>query len=277
MKQKAKAWRMPGYRLSLGITLLSLCLVVLIPVGALVLRAAEVGPGRFVEVVTAPRSLSAFALSFGASAIAASLNTVFGTIVAWVLVRYDFPGRSAVDALVDLPFALPTAVAGIALTAIYAPNGWLGGFFGELGVATAFSRTGVVIALTFVGLPFVIRTVGPVLAEIDREQEEAASMLGASRLVILRRIVLPAILPAAITGFSLAFARALGEYGSVVFISGNLPKKTEVVPFLVMTKLEQFDYDGATAIGLVMLSASLVVMLVINRVETWARQRTGGT
>jgi sulfate transport system permease protein len=268
---------MPGYRLSLGITLLSLCLVVLIPVGALVLRAASVGPERFVEVVTAPRSLAAFGLSFGASALAAFLNTLFGTIVAWVLVRYDFPGRSAVDALVDLPFALPTAVAGIALTAIYAPNGWLGGLFAELGVATAFSRTGVIIALTFVGLPFVIRTVGPVLAEIDREQEEAASMLGASRLVILRRIVLPAITPAAITGFSLAFARALGEYGSVVFISGNLPKKTEVVPFLVMTKLEQFDYDGATAIGFVMLSASLLVMLVINRVETWTRHRTGGS
>lgn len=267
--------KMPGFNLSLGLTLVSISLIVLIPVGALALRATSVSFAEVVHAVTSKRALYAFGLSFGASLVAAVINTLFGTLVAWVLIRYEFWGKSIIDALVDLPFALPTAVAGIALTSIYAPNGWLGGAFAAMGVQTAFSRVGVVIALTFVGLPFVIRTVGPVLAEIDKEQEEAATMLGANRWTVVTRVILPAIAPAALTGFSLAFARALGEYGSVVFISGNLPKKTEVVPFLVMTKLEQFDYAGATSVALVMLTISLALMFAINRVEAWARAKTG--
>ncbi|MFO0550453.1 MAG: sulfate ABC transporter permease subunit CysT [Polyangiaceae bacterium] len=264
-----------GFRLSLGITSLYLSLLVLVPVSALALRAAKVSPHTFVAAVTTKRALAAFALSFGASLVAAAINTVFGTIVAWVLVRYRFFGRGLCDALVDLPFALPTAVGGIALTAVYAPTSPIGGALARLGLQAAFSRLGVVIALVFVSVPFVIRTVGPVLADIDHEQEEAASMLGASRLMILRRVIWPALAPAALTGFSLSFARALGEYGSVVFISGNLPRRTEIVPFLIMSKLEQFDYAGATAVASVMLLGSLVAMLGINRIEAWARKKTG--
>ncbi len=267
---------LPGKRLSTGIAVLYLSLVVLIPFAALLLRASEISPTRFFEILASQRSLAALGLSFGASLVAASVNTVFGVIVAWVLVRYEFPGKSLLDAAVDLPFALPPAVAGIALTAIYARSGWLGGFFAELGVETAFSRVGVVIALTFVGLPFVIRSVGPVLADFDREQEEAAFTLGATRLATVRRVLLPAVLPAAISGFSLAFARALGEYGSVVFISGNLPRKTEVVPFLIMAKLEQFDYDGATAIAVVMLLLSFVALIALGRLEAWTSRRAFG-
>jgi sulfate transport system permease protein len=264
---------LPGRGLSTGITLTYLSLVVLIPFAALLLRASSISPGRFVELVTTPRALHAFALTVGASFTAALVNTVFGVLVAWVLVRYEFFGKSVLDAVVDLPFALPTAVAGIALTALYTPNGWLGRFFEGAGVRAAFSPLGVVIALTFVSLPFVIRTVGPVLADFEREQEEAAATLGASRLVAFRRVILPAILPATITGFSLAFARSLGEYGSVVFISGNLPRKTEVVPFLIMARLEEYDYDGATAIAVVMLGLSFVLLFALGRVETFFRRR----
>lgn len=264
---------LPGRALSTGITLTYLSLLVLIPFAALLLRASSISPERFLELVTTPRALSAFGLTLGASFAAAAINTVFGVLVAWVLVRYEFFGRSLLDAAVDLPFALPTAVAGIALTALYAPSGWLGRWLEAIGVRAAFTPLGVVIALTFVSLPFVIRTVGPVLADFEREQEEAAATLGASRLVAFRRVILPAILPAVVTGFSLAFARCLGEYGSVVFLSGNFPRKTEVVPFLIMARLEEYDYDGATAIAVVMLGLSFALLFGLGRVEALFRRR----
>ena len=264
---------LPGFGLSLGFTLFYLCLIVLLPLSALVLKTATHGWQPFWNTVTAPRVLASYRLSFGASMVGAVLNGIFGLVVAWVLVRYRFPGRRLVDSLVDLPFALPTAVAGIALTAIYAPNGWLGKPLGALGVKVAFEPLGVVVALTFIGLPFVVRTLEPVIEALDPEVEEASASLGASRWQTFGRVILPALLPAWLTGLALAFARALGEYGSVVFISGNMPMKTEIAPLAIMTKLEQYDYAGATAIAVVMLSASFVLLWVINLLQSWSARR----
>ena len=257
----------------MGITVVYLSLIVLLPLATIFLKTSTIGWTRFWGIALSPRSIAAYQLSFGASFVAALINAVFGVILAWVLSRYRFPGRGLVDALIDLPFALPTAVAGIALTGIYASKGWLGRYLVEIGVQAAFSRLGVVIALVFVGLPFVVRTVQPVLEDIDLDQEEAASTLGATRFQTFRRVTLPALWPAVITGFTLAFARALGEYGSVVFISGNMPMKTEIVPLLIMTKLGQYDYAGATAIAVVMLSTSFALLLVVNRLQAWSGKR----
>ncbi len=264
---------LPGFGLSMGITVVYLSLIVLLPLATIFLKTSTIGWSRFWAIALSPRSLAAYELSFGASFAAALINMVFGVILAWVLSRYRFPGRGLVDALVDLPFALPTAVAGIALTGIYAGKGWLGRYLVQIGVEAAFSRLGVVIALVFVGLPFVVRTVQPVLEDIDLDQEEAAATLGATRLQTFRRVTLPALWPAVITGGTLAFARALGEYGSVVFISGNMPMKTEITPLLIMTKLEQYDYAGATAIAVVMLTISFALLLVVNRLQAWSGRR----
>ncbi len=264
---------LPGFGLSMGITVVYLSLIVLLPLATIFLETSTIGWSRFWAIALSPRSLAAYELSFGASFAAALINMVFGVILAWVLSRYRFPGRGLVDALVDLPFALPTAVAGIALTGIYAGKGWLGRYLVQIGVEAAFSRLGVIIALVFVGLPFVVRTVQPVLEDIDLDQEEAAATLGATRLQTFRRVTLPALWPAVITGGTLAFARALGEYGSVVFISGNMPMKTEITPLLIMTKLEQYDYAGATAIAVVMLTISFALLLVVNRLQAWSGRR----
>jgi len=264
---------LPGFGLTLGVTLAYLGLLVVIPLAALALKTTELTALQFWEKVTEPRVLAAYRLTFGAAAVAAAINLAFGSLVAWVLVRYEFPGRRLVDGLVDLPFALPTAVAGIALTAIYSPNGWLGGPLAALGVQAAYSRLGVVIALTFVGLPFVVRTVQPVLQDLDSDMEEAAASLGAGRLRTFVRVILPVLLPSVITGFTLAFARAIGEYGSVIFISGNMPMRTEIAPLLIVTKLEQYDYAGATAIAVVMLLASFVLLLLINLLQRWSAPR----
>ena len=264
---------LPGFHLSLGVTVAYVSLLVLIPLAALALRAARLTPGELLATVTSERVIAAAALSFGASLLAALINAAFGLLVAWVLVRYPFPGRRLVDACVDLPFALPTSVAGIALTAVYAPAGWLGAPLAAAGVQAAFSRVGVVIALTFVGLPFVVRAVQPVLEDLDPEVEDAAASLGAGRGQTFRRVLLPSVLPALLTGFTLAFARALGEYGSVIFISGNLPLRTEVVPLLIVARLEQFDYAGATAIAAVLLVLSFGLLLAINGLHAWSRAR----
>lgn len=261
---------LPGFGLSLGYTVLYLGILVLLPLSALVLRAGSLSWGEFFHTVSDARALAAYGLSFGDSFAAAVLNVVFGVILAWVLVRYEFPGKSLIDALIDLPFALPTAVAGIALTSVYAENGWLGQHLAALGIKVAFTAVGVVVALTFVGIPFVVRTVQPVLEDLDDDVEEAAAILGASRLQTFLRVILPAIIPAALTGFALALARALGEYGSVVFISGNMPHRTEIVPLLIVTKLEQYDYAGATALASVMLMASFVLLFVINMLQRWS-------
>ncbi len=266
---------LPGFGPALGLTLVYLSLVVLIPLSGVFLRASQMTVSGFVEAVTNPRALASYRLSFGASFVAALVNAFFGVIVAWVLVRYRFPGRRIVDALVDLPFALPTAVAGIALTAVYAPTGWIGRYLAPLGIEVAFTSIGVAVALTFIGLPFVVRTVQPVLEDLSSEVEEAAASLGAGRMAIFRRVILPVVLPAILTGFTLAFARALGEYGSVVFISGNLPLKTEITTLLVMTKLEQYDYAGATAIASVLLVASFVLLLAVNLLQAWTARVTG--
>ncbi|HEX6927258.1 MAG TPA: sulfate ABC transporter permease subunit CysT [Longimicrobiaceae bacterium] len=269
---------LPGFGLTLGFTLLYLSLIVLIPLSALILKTATLDWDAFLRAVTEPRVMAAYRLSFGASLAGALLNLVFGSIVAWVLVRYSFPGRRVVDAMVDLPFALPTAVSGIALTSIFATNGWVGPWLEPLGVRVAFTRLGVVVALTLIGLPFVVRTLQPALEELEGELEEAAASLGANRWQTFRRVLLPAVLPALLTGFSMAFARALGEYGSVIFIAGNLPMKTEIVPLLIVTKLEQYDYAGATAIAVVMLLASFALLLVINGLQwlTLRHQIAGG-
>lgn len=264
---------LPGFSLSMGITVVYLSLIVLIPLATLFLTSSTIGWSRFWTTILSPQAIAAFELTFSASLAAALINAVFGVILAWVLSRYRFPGRGLVDALVDLPFALPTAVAGIALTGIYASKGWLGRYLVQIGIQAAFSRLGVVIALVFVGLPFVVRTVQPVLEDIDLDQEEAAATLGATRYQTFRRVTLPALWPAVITGFTLAFARALGEYGSVVFISGNMPMKTEIVPLLIMTKLEAYDYAGATAIAVVMLTASFALLLLVNRLQAWSGRR----
>ena len=261
---------LPGFRLALGFTLLYLLLVVLIPLSTLFWKSASLGPAGLWAAVTAPRVVASYELTFGASLVAAAINGVFGLVVTWVLVRYRFPGRRLMDALVDLPFALPTAVAGIALTTLYAPNGWLGAPLERLGIKAAFTPLGVTLALVFIGLPFVVRTLQPVLESLDPEVEEAAASLGATRLQTVGRVVLPALLPAWLTGVALAFARALGEYGSVVFIAGNMPMKTEITPLIIITKLEQYDYAGATAIAAVTLVASFTILLAINRLQSWS-------
>ena len=258
---------LPGFGLSLGMTVTLLSLVVLIPLSGLVWKTASLDGAALARAVLAPRALAAYRLSFGAALVAGSVNVVFGVLIAWVLTRYEFPGRDLVDAAVDLPFALPTAVAGIALTTLYVPDGWLGRFLEPHGVKVAFAPAGVAVAMVFVGLPFVVRTVQPVLLDLDVHMEEVAATLGASRLTTMRKVILPAVFPAALTGFALAFARAVGEYGSVVFISGNMPGRTEIAPLLIVTKLEQFDYAGATAIALVMLLASFVALFAINLLQ----------
>lgn len=266
---------LPGFGLSAGITIAYLGLIVLIPLSALIIHAGGLGWSGFIAKLSSTRVLSAFAVTFGVSAIAALVNVVFGVLAAWVLVRYPFPGRRVLDALVDLPFALPTAVTGIALTALFAPNGWLGSWLEPLGVQVNYTRLGIGIALTFIGLPFVIRTVQPVIAELSRETEEAAACLGAGRRATILRVILPELLPAILTGFALAFARAVGEYGSVVFISGSIPRQTEVVPHLIVIRLEQYDYAGATALGTAMLVASFALLLIINLLQRWAERRNG--
>jgi sulfate transport system permease protein len=264
---------LPGFNLALGFTLLYLSLIVLIPLSAAFIRTAALSWPEFWAAVTTPRVMASYRLTFGASLAAAFLNAVFGLLVAWVLVRYRFPGKQIVDALVDLPFALPTAVAGIALTALYAGNGWIGRWFEPFGIKIAFTPLGVFVALTFIGLPFVVRTVQPVLEDVESELEEAAATLGASRLQTFTRVIYPTVLPALVTGFALAFARAVGEYGSVIFIAGNMPMVSEITPLLIITKLEQYDYAGATALAVVMLVISFVLLLVINWLQWWSRRR----
>ena len=263
---------LPGFGLTLGFALAYLSIIVLLPLAALVLRPAEAGIAGYLNALVDPRVLAALRLSFGAALIAAAINGVFGLIVAWILVRYNFPLKRLVDALVDLPFALPTAVAGIALATIYSPKGWVGSLLVPLGIKVAFTPLGVLIALIFVGLPFVVRSLQPVLQDLDREVEEAAVSLGAGRWQTFRLVILPAILPALLTGFALAFARAVGEYGSVIFIAGNMPMVSEIAPLLIVIKLEQFDYAGAAAIGVIMLAASFTILLFINLVQRWSRR-----
>jgi len=264
---------LPGLGLTLGCTLLYLGVVVLVPLAALVLRAADLSWSQYWATVTTPRALASYRLTLGASVAAAAINAAFGMLVAWVLVRYRFPGRRLVDAMVDLPFALPTAVAGIALTAVYAPNGWIGGMLHAWGFPVAYAPAGIVVALTFIGLPFVVRTVQPVLEDLDPEVEEAARSLGATPFQATARIIVPTVLPALATGTALALARALGEYGSIVFISGNLPMRTEMTTVLIMARLEQFDYAGATALASVMLALSFALLLGINLMQWMARRR----
>lgn len=264
---------LPGFGLTLGFTLFYLSLIVLIPLSTLPIRSASMSWAAFWEATTDPRVVASYRLSLTAAFAAAGVNAVFGALVAWVLVRYDFPGRRIVDALIDLPFALPTAVAGITLTALYAPNGWLGAPLASHGWRIAFTPLGITVALVFIGLPFVVRTLEPVMEDLDVQVEEAATSLGASRWAVVTRVILPYLYPAWLTGFALAFARAIGEYGSVVFISGNMPMQTEIAPLLIITKLEQFDYAGATAIAFVMLIASFLLLLGINALQFWSSRR----
>jgi len=264
---------LPGFGLTMGFTVFYLSLIVLIPLGATFLKTFSAGWGHFWETVTGARALASYRLSIGASLVAAAINSALGLFAAWVLVRYEFPGKRIVDALVDLPFALPTAVAGITLTAMFAGNGWVGSLLEPLGIKVAFTWLGVVVALTFIGLPFVVRTVQPVLQELDPEIEEAAATLGASRWQSLKRVVFPELFPALSTGFALAFARAVGEYGSVIFISGNMPMKTEITPLLIVTKLSQYDYAGATALAVATLMMSFVLLFLINLLQWWSRAR----
>jgi sulfate transport system permease protein len=266
---------LPGFNVTLGYTLLYLSLIVLIPLSALVLRTFALSWPEFWAAISSPRVMASYRLTFGASLAAALVNVVFGLLVAWVLVRYSFPGKKIVDAMVDLPFALPTAVAGISLTALLAGNGWIGQYLEPLGITLAFNRNGVVIALIFIGLPFVVRTVQPVLEDTERELEEAAMCLGATRWQTFSRVILPAIAPALLTGFAMAFARAIGEYGSVIFIAGNMPMVSEITPLIIIGKLEQYDYAGATAVAVVMLAISFVLLLVINALQSWQRRRSG--
>jgi sulfate transport system permease protein len=266
---------MPGFGLSLGYTIFYLCLLVLIPLAGVFLKTADLGWSGIWHVLASPRVDAALRLSFGAALIAATLNAIFGLLVAWVFVRYDFFGKKLLDATIDLPFALPTAVAGIALTALYSANGWVGQFLEPLGIKVAFTPLGVVVAMTFIGLPFVVRTVQPVLEEAEKELEEAAACLGASRWQTITRVILPAILPALLTGYALSFARAVGEYGSIIFIAGNLPMKSEIAPLLIIIKLEEFDYAGATAVAATMLVLSFVMLLIINLLQAWSRTRSG--
>lgn len=266
---------LPGFNLALGYTLVYLSLVVLIPLAVVFVKASSLSATEFWEVVSAPRVVATYKISFGLSLVAASINVVFGLMLAWVLVRYSFPGKKIVDALVDLPFALPTAVAGISLTAIYAGNGWLGQYLEPLGIKVAFGPLGILVALVFIGLPFVVRTVQPILEDLDTELEEAAASLGAHRWQTFRLVILPILLPALLTGFALAFARAVGEYGSVIFIAGNLPFVSEITPLMIITKLEQYDTAGATAIAVVMLVLSFILLLLINLLQAWTAKRTG--
>ncbi len=266
----------PGFGLTLGFTLLYLGLIVLLPLSAVFVKSAGLSVDGFAAVAFSDRALAAYRLSFGTSFVAAAINALFGLLVAWVLVRYEFPGKKVVDALVDLPFALPTAVAGIALTALYASNGWVGSLLEPHGIKIAFTPAGITIALLFIGLPFVVRTVEPVLADLGHEVEEAAASLGATRWQTFRRVILPSILPALTTGFALAFARGVGEYGSVIFIAGNMPYKSEIAPLLIITQLEQYNYAGATSIAAVLLLASFVLLLAINLLQGWVRRRSGG-
>ncbi|MDI1268596.1 MAG: sulfate ABC transporter permease subunit CysT [Polaromonas sp.] len=266
---------LPGFGLTLGYTLFYLSIIVLIPLSALLFKTFSLTWEQFVTAVTSPRVMASYRLTFGASVFAALVNLVFGLLLAWVLVRYKFPGKKIVDALVDLPFALPTAVAGISLTAILAGNGWIGQYLEPLGIKLAFTPAGVVIALIFIGLPFVVRTVQPVLEDAEKELEEAATSLGATRLQIFTRVILPHITPALLTGFAMAFARAIGEYGSVIFIAGNMPMISEITPLIIIGKLEQYDYAGATAVAVVMLVISFVLLLVINGLQAWQRRNAG--
>nr|WP_191061440.1 sulfate ABC transporter permease subunit CysT [Geminicoccus harenae] len=262
---------LPGFGLTMGVTVTYLSLIVLIPLAAMFVRSLGDGPAHFLSVATDPRTLAALRLSFGGALIAALINLVMGMLVAWVLVRYPFPGKRLLDAAVDLPFALPTAVAGITLTALFAGDGWIGQFLEPLGLQVAFTPVGVVVAMVFIGLPFVVRTVEPVLADFEKEVEEAAATLGASRLQTVVRVILPSILPAALTGFALAFARAVGEYGSVIFIAGNMPYQSEIAPLLIVIRLEEFDYSGAAAVGVLMLLGAFLLLLLINLLQAWSR------
>jgi sulfate/thiosulfate transport system permease protein len=266
---------LPGRRLTLGITITYLSLIVLIPLLAVFIKSSTLTAQEFWQAVTAPRVLASYRLSFGLSLLAAAINTVFGLLLAWSLVRYSFFGKRVIDALVDLPFALPTAVAGISLTVLYAKNGWLGQYFEQLGIQVAFRPLGILVALVFIGLPFVVRTVQPILEDLETELEEAASSLGAQRFQIFWNVTLPILLPALLTGFSLAFARAVGEYGSVIFIAGNIPMVSEITPLMIISKLEQYDYAGATAIAVVMLVTAFALLLLINLLQAWTNERTG--
>ncbi|OWV83102.1 sulfate ABC transporter permease subunit CysT [Rhizobium sp. R693] len=265
----------PGFGMALGLTLTWLTLLILIPLSGLAWRSSELGWTKFLAIAFDPRTLSALRISFGAAFAAACINAAFGVVLAWVLVRYRFPGKRIIDAMVDLPFALPTAVAGIALATLYAPNGWIGQFLTPLGIKIAFTPLGIVIALVFVGLPFVVRTVQPVIEEIDKEVEEAAATLGATRLQTIFRVLLPGLAPPVLTGFALAFARGVGEYGSVIFIAGNLPFKSEIAPLLIVIKLEEYNYAAATGIAAVMLVISFIMLLIINLIQSWSRRRYG--
>ena len=274
--RRGKAKRvLPGFGLTLGYTIFYLSIIVLLPLATLLFKSATLTWPQFWEAISAPRAVASYQLTFGASFIAALVNLVFGLLIAWVLVRYEFFGKKIVDALVDLPFALPTAVAGISLTALLADNGWIGQLLAPLGISLAFNRAGIVIALIFIGLPFVVRTVQPVLEDFEKELEEAAGSLGATRWQTFSKVILPAIMPALMTGFAMAFARAIGEYGSVIFIAGNIPMVSEITPFIIMSKLELHDYAGATAVALVMLAISFVLLLVINGLQGWQRKRAG--
>jgi sulfate transport system permease protein len=263
----------PGFGVTLGTTVLWLSVIVLLPLAALFLKTTELTFSQFLDVVTSPRSIHAFELSFGLALLAAAFNLVFGSVVVWALVRYRFPGRRVLDAIVDIPFALPTAVAGIALTSLYAEHGWIGGLLAPLGIKVAFTRLGIFIALVFIGLPFVVRTVQPVLQDFDKELEEASASLGAGRITTLWRVLFPSVLPALLTGFSLAFARAVGEYGSVIFIAGNLPNISEIAPLLIVIRLQEFRYADATAIAVVMLVAAFMLLLLINALQRWSEAR----
>jgi len=272
------AWRriLPGFGLTLGFTVLYLGLIVLLPLSATFWKASSLGLAEFWEVATSSRALASYRVTFGLSLLAALVNGVFGVIVAWMLVRYEFPGKKIVDAMVDLPFALPTAVAGIALATLYAPNGWIGQWFNEFGIRVAFTPAGIFVALTFIGLPFVVRTVQPVLEQAERELEEAAASLGATWWQTVRKVVLPVLFPSILTGVAMAFARAIGEYGSVIFIAGNMPMISEITPLLIVIKLEQYDYAGATALAVVMLVISFALLLLINSLQWWAARRSTG-
>ena len=267
---------LPGFGLTLGFTVFYLGLIVLLPLSATFWKASSLGLSDFWEVATSPRALASYRITFGISLLAALVNGVFGVIVAWMLVRYEFPGKKIVDAMVDLPFALPTAVAGIALATLYAPNGWIGQWFDEFGIRVAFTPAGIFIALTFIGLPFVVRTVQPVLEQAERELEEAAASLGATWWQTVRKVVLPVLYPSILTGVAMAFARAIGEYGSVIFIAGNMPMISEITPLLIVIKLEQYDYAGATALAVVMLVISFALLLLINSLQWWAARRSTG-
>ncbi len=275
LNTKLKRRTLPGFRLSLGYTILYLSLIVLIPLSMLFIKASTLSFAQFWDIVSAPRTMAAYRLSFGTALISASINAVFGFLVAWVLARYSFPGKRIIDALVDFPFALPTAVAGIALTSIYSPNGWVGQYLAQIGIKAAYTPLGIVIALTFIGLPFVVRTIEPVLQDLDPEIEEAAACLGANRWLTFSKVIFPILLPSLLTGFTLSFARAVGEYGSVIFIAGNMPGKTEIAPLLIITKLEQYDYQGAAAIAVVMLLVSLLILIATNFLQWISAKRIG--